>query len=238
MINRPWFILLWLITCPVFGATFKVTLHVVDAESKPVSNAAVTLFWTAGSRTRSDKGAITDAQGRVVLEPDDRNQKRPVLILSADRKLGAVVGVSKADDGKELAATVGPTARVKGKLTCSELSGALRWANTMVTPDGYNNAFAQQMGESAAFDFILPVGKYSLRSYGTDVEGTNQTVTLTAERTEYDLGTLDLQASALAKLKGKPAPSWNITAARGAQAQSKLSDYKGKWVYLEFWGFW
>ena len=57
-------------------------------------------------------------------------------------------------------------------------------------------------------------------------------------RAEFDLGTLDLKASALAKLKGKPAPDWNITAARGVKSSAKLSDYKGKWVYLEFWGFW
>ena len=29
-----------------------------------------------------------------------------------------------------------------------------------------------------------------------------------------------------------------ITAARGVKPAAKLSDYKGKWVFLEFWGFW
>ena len=52
------------------------------------------------------------------------------------------------------------------------------------------------------------------------------------------MGTLDLKASPIAKLKGKPAPGWEITAARGVKPQVKLADYKGKWVYLEFWGFW
>jgi hypothetical protein len=65
-----------------------------------------------------------------------------------------------------------------------------------------------------------------------------QTMTLAADRPEYDLGILDLKASPIAKLKGKMAPGWDITAARGVKPNVKLSDYKGKWVYLEFWGFW
>ena len=123
-------------------------------------------------------------------------------------------------------------------LNCSELNSKPKWANTMMTADGFRAHVAQCMSESAEFEFILPAGKYALRSYGTDVLDIKQTVTLSADRPEFDFGTLDLKASPIAKLKGKPAPGWEITAARGVKPQAKLADYKGKWVYLEFWGFW
>jgi len=42
----------------------------------------------------------------------------------------------------------------------------------------------------------------------------------------------------LAKLYGKEPPPLKITDARGVDKNVKLSDYKGKWVVLEFWGFW
>jgi hypothetical protein len=218
-------------------------MKVVTAENQAVSKADVALFWQvegaeAAMTPRDDKRAITDESGKAVLRVDDWNEKRAVLILSADRKLGAVVGVSNADDGKEVMATVVPTARVTGRLECKELNSKPHWANTMITPDGFRAQVAQHMGESAKFDFILPAGKYALRSYGSDVEDTKQTLTLTADQSEYDLGMLDLKASPIAKLKGKTAPGWNITAARGVKPNVKLSDYKGKWVYLEFWGFW
>jgi len=242
IVSRWIFLALWLATaCPgIFAATFSVTVKVVDAENKPVPKADVGLFWNAkGTMTPfADRGSTTDESGKVVLQVDDWNEKRPVLVLSADRKLGGVVGVSKADDGKEVTATLGPTVRVKGNLTCSELNSKPKWANTMMTADGFRAHVAQYMSESAEFEFILPAGKYALRSYGTDVLDVKQTITLAADRPEVDVGTLDLKASPIAKLKGKPAPGWEITAARGVKPQVKLADYKGKWVYLEFWGFW
>jgi hypothetical protein len=233
-------IFLCLATCPVFAATFTVNVKVVSADSKPIPDADVALFWQVkGAMTPMDgRGAVTDESGKAVLQVDDWNEKRPVLVLSADRKLGGVVGVSLSDDGKEVIATAGPTVRVRGKLECRELNSKPQWANTMVTAEGFRPHFAQQMGESAAFEFVLPAGKYEFRSYGTDVEDLKQTVTLAADQPEHDFGTLDLKASLIAKLRGKTAPGWNITAARSVKPNVKLSDYKGKWVYLEFWGFW
>lgn len=37
---------------------------------------------------------------------------------------------------------------------------------------------------------------------------------------------------------GKPAPEISVSAARGIESDLKLSDLKGKWVVLEFWGHW
>ena len=240
MLTRWFFILLWLATVPAFTATFTVTVKVVNASNQPVAKADVGLFWQVnGGMTPMDgRRAITDENGKAVLRVDDWNEKRAVLILSADRALGGIVGVSNADDGRELIAVVGPTVRVKGKLECTELNSKPKWANTMVTPDGFRAQVAQDMGESAKFEFILPTGKYAVRSYGSDVEDIKQTITLTTDQSEHDFGTLDMKASPIAKLKGKTAPGWSITAARGVKPNAKLSDYKGRWVYLEFWGFW
>jgi len=81
-------------------------------------------------------------------------------------------------------------------------------------------------------------GKYTFRSHAPDVEVAEQTITLTANRPDHDLGTIDLKASAIGKLKGKAPPAWVIADARGVKAGVKLADYKGKWVYIKFWGHW
>ena len=241
-VRRSIFLALWLIASSpgIFAATFSVTVKVVDADKRPVPKADVALFWQMKDTMTplADRGAVTDESGKAVLQVDDWDEKRPVLVLSADRKLGGVVGVSKADDNKEVTATLGPTIHVKGNLTCTELNSKPKWANTMMTADGFRAHVAQYMSESAEFEFILPAGKYALRSYGTDVLDVKQTITLAADQPEFDVGTLDMKASPIAKLKGKPAPGWEVTAARGVKPQVKLVDYKGKWVYLEFWGFW
>jgi hypothetical protein len=226
---------------PVRAESFSVTLKVLDVDKKPVAKAEAAFFWTAkdGAMTASsDKPMLTDAAGKVVLSVDNWNQKRALLVLSADRALGGIIGVSKEDDGKELMVTMGATIRVKGKLECKELNSRPQWANTIVTVDGVRPQFTQDITTSASLDFVLPAGKYTFRSYGTDVEGATQTATLSADWRAHDLGTLDLKASAIARLRGKVPPDWVIADIRGAKSDAKLADYKGKWVYIEFWGFW
>jgi hypothetical protein len=221
--------------------SYTVTIQVFGADHKAVSKAEASLFWQVkdGVMTSvSDESAASDAAGKMVLRFSDRNENRPVLIFSPDRKLGGILGISKTNNGKELTVTLGPTVRARGQLSCSELNAKPKWANTMVTPDGFQSRFAQHMGNSADFNFVLPAGKYSFNSYGSDVGNHTQRVTLVAENPDLDLGTIDLKATAIAKLKGKPAPTWDVTAARGVKRTAKLSDYKGRWVYLEFWGFW
>ena len=242
MFHRWLFALLSLaVACSVgFGESFTVTVKATDADKKPVAKADVALFWNVkdGAMTpAAEKPVVTDTDGKAVLRVDDWNEKRAVLVLSADRTLGGVVGVSKDDDGKEVSVTLGPTVRVTGKLECKELNFKPKWANTTVNADGFRAYFTQDITESAALEFVLPAGKYTLGSYGQDVEDVKQTVTLTADQRECDLGVIDMKASPIAKLKGKTPPDWVIADARGVKPGVQLSDCKGKWVYVEFWGF-
>jgi hypothetical protein len=221
-----------------FAGTFTITLKVVDADKKPVAQADAALFWNVKDGAMSATGEKTAADGKTVLRVDDWNEKRPLLVLSADRKLGGIVGVSKDDDGKEVSVVLGPTIRLKGRLECKELNNKPAWANATVTADGFRAFFTQDFDDGPAFTFILPAGRYKLVTYGTDVEDAKQEVNLTADKPERDLGALDLKASPIAKFKGAPPPEWVVTDARGVKSDVKLSDYKGKWVYVEFWGFW
>ncbi len=110
-----------------FAESFTVTVKVVDANKNPVAKASVSPFWDVKDGVMTvpgEKPNVTDAAGKAVLRVDNWNEKRPVLVLSADFKLGAIVGVSKGDDGKELTLTLGPTVRVKGKMACKELNRA------------------------------------------------------------------------------------------------------------------
>ncbi len=47
-----------------------------------------------------------------------------------------------------------------------------------------------------------------------------------------------LACAAQAQLVGKVAPELRVTEARGAEPTVKLADYRGKWVAIEFWGYW
>ncbi|MFO0935015.1 MAG: hypothetical protein U0798_00685 [Gemmataceae bacterium] len=221
--------------------TFTVTVVAVDANKKPVAKAEAALFWTAQEGKMvpgNETPQVTDANGKVKLTIPDWKEKRPILVLSDDRTLGGWAGASKEDDGKELTVTLGPLVKVKGKLESKDLGVAPKWANTMVTRKGFRAYNVQFMTKEASFEFLLPVGEYTLISYGQDVNQLKTPLTVTTDRSEIDLGKLDLKATALAKLIGKPMADWSITDARGVKKDIHLADYKGKWVYIEFWGFW
>jgi hypothetical protein len=55
---------------------------------------------------------------------------------------------------------------------------------------------------------------------------------------ETDLGFVDLKLTPLGRHQGKEPPAWNVTAARGLDPAVKLSDFKGRWLLIEFWGYW
>lgn len=53
-----------------------------------------------------------------------------------------------------------------------------------------------------------------------------------------DLGAIAFQPTIVARHYGKEPPAWNVTAARGLDKTVKLEGFRGKWVLLEFWGYW
>jgi len=63
-------------------------------------------------------------------------------------------------------------------------------------------------------------------------------LTLRADQPELDLKTIDVPATVIARHKGKAPPAWKVTDARGVKKDVTLADFKGKWVLVEFWGFW
>jgi hypothetical protein len=236
--------LVWAAAIPTIVAqgTFTGTIRATDSQGRPVANAEAAPFWSIKNgvmTARADGKAITDEEGKAVLRLDDWGHERAVLVLSEDRALGGLMRVSRLDDGKELSLELGPTVSLKGKVECSELNAVPSWTSTVISAQDSNAPqFAEDVSASAQFQFLVPAGDYLLRISGENVESLRKTVTLAAEQQEHDLGTLDLKATAIAKLRGKPAPQWDVTAARGIGLDTSLADYRGKWVLLEFWGFW
>ena len=92
--------------------------------------------------------------------------------------------------------------------------------------------------QEAKFDVLVPPGTYQFWGYGTDVADLNKEITAKADTPDLDLGILDMPATIIARHKGKAPPQWNVTDARGVEKDVKLADFKGKWVLMEFWGFW
>ena len=115
-------------------------------------------------------------------------------------------------------------------------AGPTRWCSPC--PAGSTSPTFSPM--TSEFDFHLPPGEYEIQGYGSsDVAQIKRPDHARGPTSPTSIwAPIDLAASQLAKLKGKDAPILSPTDARGVSKTVQIADYKGKWVALEFWGYW
>jgi hypothetical protein len=70
------------------------------------------------------------------------------------------------------------------------------------------------------------------------VESLRREIVVTTREPVLDLGALDLKASPIGRHTGKAPPPWHVTAAQGVSRGVQPTDYLGRWLLMEFWGYW
>ncbi|MCA9299507.1 MAG: hypothetical protein KDA28_10600, partial [Phycisphaerales bacterium] len=216
-----------------------VTGHVVDADGRPVANAEIGTFWSfEGGGQNVWNSFKTDATGAYAGEVDFRGRPVALLAYDAERTRSGLVVLNEDTIGDAALIRIEPSVRLHGTITSTALGAAPDWSNVyiMTVPDRVR--IASSGGRNATFDLTLPPGAYTMWAYGTDLQDHTADVTLTRERPDHDLGALDLPITILAQHYGKEPPKWSVADARGVKPDVQLADYKGKWVLLEYWGFW
>jgi hypothetical protein len=213
----------------------KVTGRVVGPAGKPVAGVEVATLWNAaGDRMTAYKGVTTDAAGRFTLQAHPGLSV--LLALDKERKTGGLMPLGEKATGKPVEIKLSPLVYVHGKFFCKELNKRPSWTNVYVMAGPARPLWC--VSEEASFSFRLPPGSYKFWGYGTDVQDLKKDLTLTADKLDVDLGTLDLPATIIARHVGKAPPPLHVTDARGLKKGVQLADLKGKWVLIEFWGFW
>jgi len=213
------------------------TGKVLDADGKPVAGADVATHWLADSgKMQPQYGIRTDKEGMFTLTYQSLATFQGLLAMDKDRKTGGLVVVSKAGT-KEVEIKLSPLVKLHGDFFSKELNKKPAFTNVIIWT-GPNLRVADCRSQKAEFYFLLPPGKYKFSGFGSDVQDVHKELTLSADTPDLDLKTLDTEATIIARHVGKAPPAWNVTDARGAKKDVTLSDYKGKWVLVEFWGFW
>jgi thiol-disulfide isomerase/thioredoxin len=244
----------------------KLVLKLVDEEGQPANGARVGYHLQSadydlpGGRSRlmtkiDDKSphTVSDSDGRVELkyswffDPSESGARPTSLIaFHQDRGLIAVESLRPEEfaipaDGKA------PTREVKlhrgirvtGTVGCvgvpPEKSASL-WAAT------YIQTFSGErpmifMSKEQVFDFLLPPGDYYIQSYGEGVYGAFRFLRLTESSKSLQLH-LDLPPDAVTSLAGKPAPELRQIKGWKNGGPTTLEGLRGKWVVLDFWGYW
>ena len=223
--------------------TFKVTFRVVDAEGRPVTDAELSTSWIIDAKNElklkgyADSTATSNAEGEAEIAFDDYGWQEIVLLgFSADRRLAGFTVIDRQKEGNTVVIKFTPVATVTATLISSE-NDSKPWTNTSVRLNNNSVSFFQFRSYDGQFRFPFPEGTWKFSTYGNGVKPkSGEFKTVSGE--DYSFGKLDFELTALARLEGKPVPKLEITEARGIDKDFDWADYRGKWVLLEFWGFW
>lgn len=220
----------------------RVSGSVVGPEGRPIPGAIVGSFWSFDDNPKggpAPQRLTCDENGRFEGCLGARADDLPLIAYSEDRSLAGFVEVPQGSEGNRWTIHAQPAVRVRGRVKSSELGGPLSWFITEWTSRPGGHRFAQCASRDGAFDLLLPSGDYELEVRGQDVRTQKQDVTVSNASPALDLGEIDLPATFLGLHKGKPLPPWKVTAARGVPLEkSAIADFRGKWLLVEFWGYW
>lgn len=222
-----------------WGQEKTVAGRVVDADGKAVANATLGSFWMfAEGEWVTHNGFTSDADG--AFSGAIRYWNRPTALIAMDdaRRRGGLVILDETSIDEPATITLVPLVDVRGTIVSPELGRAPEWTNVYAELNGGQVQVASFSSQAAEFAFRLPPGDYRLQMYGTDLDFHNKNVTVAADSDPIDLGAVEVPPTVIAKHYGKAPPKWTLVDARGAEKTVTITDYKGKWVLLEFWGFW
>ena len=229
-----------LVCTKAFPASVELTGQVLDADGKPVAGAEVASFWQGeDERMKAFHSATTGPDGRFTFETSHYDSRIPVLAFDAEQQHGALLMLPTNYTGTPLPMKLGPLVTVRGQFTCQELGGAPGWCNAYFSLTEGDIRVVQSYSDNGAFFAKLPPGEYKVKGYGTDsVKGMTTNIVLRAGQPLLDMGKVDLPASAIGRHYGKAAPPWHVTEARGLPKNAQPASRRGKWMVVEFWGFW
>lgn len=214
----------------------EITGQVLDAAGKPVEGVSVSPYWISEEghwTTRT--GTRTDADGKFSYKTQYASGR--LMTFDTTQEHGAVVKVDAEVAKQPLILTLRPTTLVRGAFTNKGLGYEIEQLFVSFTPQGTTMAVAAHRG-APSLSLRLPPGDYDLSIGGVDCQRMKKSITLPGDMPTFDLGTTDLNPTIIAQHYGKEPPAWSVSDARGVDANVTLSDFKGKWVLLEFWGFW
>jgi thiol-disulfide isomerase/thioredoxin len=221
------------------GTVVRLAGRVVNATGNPVAEARVAEFWFAeqSAPLEPSRPVLSESDGRFSLEVEFHGRATVVMAMDSAAALGGVATVSPTSPKEPIEIELQPLAVVRFRYTSKQPDRSLN--ETYVTVSAGDKKLRLAGGRSRAGEFVmkLPPGRYTLRGAEARHDEDLREFTLEPDE-ELDLGDIELQPAKFTRLIGKPAPAWHFSDARGVSKEVQPTDFKGKWVVLEFWGYW
>jgi hypothetical protein len=223
------------------GTIVRVEGQVVDAKGKPVAGARISADWMSEQRgpLQPYRPTLSDAEGRFSQELELYGRDQVVMAFDATGHLGGLTTVSPKSPHKPIQIQLAPLVEIRVRYASEKADVPLPESFLSVSLASSKLPVARGRARSSTFAIQLPPGRYRLQDEGGGDGYTDDLRELTLEFGKpLDLGEIKLPLSTIARLYGKPAPAWHYADARGVPKNVQPRDFKGKWVVLEFWGYW
>lgn len=219
----------------------QVSGRVVDAKGQPVAGVRIAESWLADHENplKPARPAVSAKDGRFTLELDLFGRDAVVMAVDATGILGGVAIVRAKSPNDPVEISLAPLVETHARYVSKNRDRSLGETYISWSLAGENLSMPMVVGVSDAADFALklPPGRYTVRGEEYRHVTDRREVTLEPGKA-VDLGDISLKLSHRTRLFGKPAPAWHLTDARGVSKDVQPADFKGKWVVLEFWGYW
>jgi len=221
--------------------TIKGKILVAGGYSADALTISSGWFWDPDGKTTYrpwEDGTREVRNGRVEIQ--FKRDADALFAFDEKNRMGAVQVLKGWSPDREVILEVKPLVEVRGELVCKNRTPP--WAKAeidAVSPDGQMEAIAGyyfEKGTGRQVRLLLPPGKYQVLFKGTGAQHRTVPLTIDGQEKVLDLKRIELPPCSIES--GLIPQTWKVTAARGVGKDVKLSDYRGKWVLLEFWGYW
>lgn len=241
----------------------KFSGSVVDDKGKPVKDATVGILWVgAEKRLAPQQSVVVSKTGKFDADFDVDGEK-PVALMALDKaqKRGGFVVVTPPDFREPVKIEIDNLVTVSANFDVSDIRDNPEVVEMILesAPDRAPLVRVELPAKKRAA-IKIPAGKYILhlgcdggerapREILIPQKGTHdlrEKLVLSPVTTRHTRDQAGKDADTAGKQAGKkPAgsaaaalPKFNVTDAVGVDKSLKLEDYRGKWVVLEFWGYW
>jgi len=195
----------------------EITVTVVNADGKPVEGAVVAqrmgkhegikpkdggteVEWTYGGSKKTGKDGVAKT---TMWDP-------PWIIRHEKTKEMALLHATPATLASgSVKVVLAPECRVVAPIQSAELAKAglpVGWTHASIVSHGLSPI--SYSGKDGKAEFLLPPGTYKIEAYGENLHTRTIEVTIPAGQSEYEMKPIELKASALSLMKGKPAPEF------------------------------
>jgi hypothetical protein len=220
-----------------------ITGRVLDLQGRPVAGAAIAPYWNyRDGLLHPQNGTTTDEMGRfsIPMGPEGAFAPRFWMAFDKEYKRGGIVQIERTQEPVSFDLRLEPLTPVRFNLNVegTDPEGIPGSVILRSVEGNHHIASFQVTNLQREQTYLLPPGQYQVMIASQYLVAPPIELHIRAPRDRVDLGSFTLEATPLARNWGRPALEIAPTATRGLPEDFKLSDLKGKWVLMEFWGFW